>query len=134
VESIMQSGVKYLVPGLFLVPLLVLAGCSQEPPVAEPPAPPKVSQQANHQGKRDRHRGIQRLAGGQGPGRSPVARSRLREGHSLQGPASGKARRGELVKKGDPLFDLDPDEFQDQIVQAEQKVNVFKAQKVAAEK
>ncbi len=41
---------------------------------------------------------------------------------------------GDMVKKGQPLFDLDPAPFQAQVKQAEAEMKAFDAQKVAAEK
>jgi multidrug efflux pump subunit AcrA (membrane-fusion protein) len=41
---------------------------------------------------------------------------------------------GDLVKKGQPLFDIDPAPFQAQVKQAEAEMKAFDAQKVAAEK
>jgi RND family efflux transporter MFP subunit len=130
----MQPAVKRAFPGLFFVTLLVLAGCSEEPP-ASPPAPPKVTVSKpivkDNEVDYDEYNGWL-------VAKDPVeVRSRVRgfvkEIH-FKDPPQGKPAEGEIVKKGDPLFDLDPEPFQDEIVQAEQKVNVYKAQKVAAEK
>jgi RND family efflux transporter MFP subunit len=68
---------------------------------------------------------------------SVEVRSRLRgfvaEIH-FKDPPKGKPAEGEIVQKGEPLFDLDPDPFKDEILLAQHKVDVYKAQRAAAEK
>lgn len=130
----MQPGLKHLVPALCAVPLLALTGCAK-PAATQPAKPPNVtvSKPVTADGEIDYDEYNGWLVA-----KDPVeVRSRvkgfIKEIH-FKDPPKGKASEGELVKKGDPLFDLDPDPFQDEITQAEQKVKVYKAQKVAAEK
>jgi membrane fusion protein, multidrug efflux system len=130
----MQPGVKRRFSGPLLVALLASAGCTQKPPES-PPAPPMVTVSKPivrpNEIDYDEYNGWL-------VAKDPVEiRSRVRgfvkEIH-FKDPPKGKPAEGEIVKKGDLLFELEPDEFQDRIVEAEQKVEVFKAQRVAADK
>ena len=130
----MHPGVKSLFLTPVLVLFLVLSGCTSESPVSQP-APPKVtiSKPIVKGNEIDTD-----IYNGWLVAKDPVeVRSRLRgfvaEIH-FKDPPKGKPAEGEIVTKGDPLFDLDPDPFKDEILQAEHKVNVLKAQKEAAEK
>ena len=130
----MQPAIKHLVLGASLVPLLALIGCEPKPPES-PPAPPKVT--VSKPIVRPNEIDYDEFNGWL-VAKDPVEiRSRVRgfvkEIH-FKDPPKGKPAEGEIVKKGDLLFVLEPDEFQDRIVEAQQKVEVYKAQKVAAEK
>lgn len=131
----MHQGIPCLLAILFLGLLLALGGCSAEPPPPQAATPPAVVV-----GKpilRDNEVDYEEYTGWLVARDTVEVRSRVRgfikEIH-FKDPPQGKAAEGEIVEEGVPLFDLDPDEFNDQIVQAEQKVNVSRAQKVAAEK
>jgi RND family efflux transporter MFP subunit len=134
-ESIMQPGTRFLCASSFFVLVLLLAGCSSKQPNSESPEPPKVTVSKpivkENEVDTDEYNGWL-------VARDPVEiRSRVRgflkEIH-FKDPPKGKPAEGEIVKKGDLLFELDPDDFQDQIVLAEQKVKVAKAQREAADK
>jgi RND family efflux transporter MFP subunit len=130
----MQPGVKHLPAGLFFVLGLLLAGCSKEQPPSQP-EPPKVtvSKPIVKPDEIDTDEYNGRLEA-----KDPVqVRSKVRgfvQDIYFKDPAKDKPAEGDIVKKGVPLFDLDPEPFKDEIVRAEQKVNVYKAQKVAADK
>jgi RND family efflux transporter MFP subunit len=134
VESIMQPGVKSLFLGSFVVLPLVLAGCSSEPPASQP-KPPKVTVSKPivkpDEVDYDDYTGSL-VATDPVQVRSKV-RGFVKEIH-FKDPPKDKPAEGEIVRKGDPLFDLDPEPFQDEIVQAKEKVKVYEAQRVAAEK
>src|SRR5262245_36647058 len=130
----MRRGIKHLYLGIFVLGSLVLLGCTKEKPT-EAAAPPKVTVSKpivkNNEIDMDEYNGWL-------VAKDPVEiRSRVRgfvkEIH-FKDPAAGKPAEGELVKKGDPLFDLDPDPFKDEIEQAKAKSNVYKAQMAAAQK
>jgi membrane fusion protein, multidrug efflux system len=130
----MQPGVKLLVSGLAALLTLVLSGCDEQPAAGTPPLP-KVT--ISKPIVRDNELDFEEYNGWL-VAKNPVeVRSRVKgfiKTIHFKDPSAGKPAEGEIVKKGDPLFDLDPDPFQDEIVQSEQKVNVFAALKVAAEK
>ena len=130
----MLPGVRHFFSVLSLVLFLALSGCNSEPPAPQP-SPPKVTVSKpivkDNEIDYDEYNGWL-------VAKDPVEiRSRVRgfakEIH-FKDPPKGKPAEGEMVKTGDPLFDLDPDPFQDDIVRAKEKVNVYEAQKVAAEK
>src|SRR5262245_12680462 len=130
----MRRGIKHLYLGIFVLGSLVLLGCTKEKPT-EAAAPPKVTVSKpivkNNEIDMDEYNGWL-------VAKDPVEiRSRVRgfvKTIHFKDPPAGKPAEGEIVKKGNPLFDLDPDPFKDEIVQAEQRVKVYSAQKVAAEK
>ena len=130
----MQPGVKRLVSGLVIALSLALAGCNEEAP-AGTPAVPKVT--VSKPVVKDNEMDYEEYNGWL-VAKNPVEiRARVRgfvKTIQFKDPPEGKAAEGELVKAGDLLFELDPDPFRDAIVSAEQKVNVYAAQKVAAQK
>jgi RND family efflux transporter MFP subunit len=111
-----------------------LAGCKSEPPAAQT-SPPKVTVSKpivkDNEIDYDEYNGWL-------VAKDPVeVRSKVRgfvKSIHFKDPPEGKPAEGEIVKAGDPLFDLDPDPFQDEIVRAKEKVKVYDAQQVAAEK
>src|SRR5262245_40023410 len=114
----MHLGIKTLVPAPFVL-LLALTGCNSKAPDAKSSTPPKVTvaKPIVEDGMIDHDEYNGWLVA-----KDPVeVRSRVRgfvkEIH-FKDPPKGKPGEGELVKKGDPLFDLDPDPFQDEIAQA----------------
>lgn len=130
----MQPGVKFRASGLVLVLTLALTGCNEEPAAGTPPLP-KVT--ISKPILKDNEVDFEEYNGWL-VAKNPVeVRSRVKgfiKTIHFKDPPAGKPAEGEIVKKGDPLFDLEPDPFKDEIVQAEQKMNVYAAQKVAAEK
>jgi RND family efflux transporter MFP subunit len=133
-EPIMQPGVRRFLLSLPLVLLLAPAGCKSEPPAAQT-SPPKVTVSKpiikDNEIDYDEYNGWL-------VAKDPVeVRSKVRgfiKAIHFKNPPEGKPAEGEIVKAGDPLFDLDPDPFQDEIVRAKEKVKVYEAQQVAAEK
>ncbi len=129
----MQPHLKYLFSGLSVAVFLSVAGCHSDPS-APAPAPPKVS--VRHPEKRELT--DYEEFNGWLVAKDPVeVRSKVRGFVNVihfKDPPQGRPAEGEVVTKGTPLFDLDPEPFKDEIIKAEQKVNVNKAQKVAAEK
>jgi RND family efflux transporter MFP subunit len=133
-ESIMLPGVRRFLSSLPLVLLLAPAGCKSEPPAAQT-SPPKVS--VSKPIVKDSEIDYEPFNGNL-IAKDPVeVRSKVRgfvNKIHFKDPPEGKPAEGEIVKAGDPLFDLDPDPFQDEIVRAKEKVKVYEAQQVAAEK
>jgi RND family efflux transporter MFP subunit len=131
----MQPGVKLLLSGWVVALALALEGCNEEQTAGSPPAPQKVT--VSKPIVKDNEIDYEEYDGWL-VAKDPVeVRSRVRgfvkEIH-FKDPAKDKPAEGELVKAGDPLIDLEPDPFKDEIAQAEQRVNVYKALKVAADK
>src|SRR5262245_35494421 len=131
----MQSGAKYLCLGTFILLLLAVGGCISDKPAPSSPEPPKVTVSKpivkNNEIDTDEYNGWL-------VAKDPVEiRSRVKgfvKVIHFKDPPVGKAAEGEIVKKDDPLFDLDPDPFKDEIELAKAKANVYRAQKVAAQK
>src|SRR5262245_17136182 len=130
----MQPGVKLIICGMAVAFASFLAGCNEDPTASTPPLPKVTISKPivkDNEVDYDEYNGWL-------VAKNPVeVRSRVRgfvkEIH-FKNPPAGRAGEGEIIKKGDPLFDLEPDPFMDEIVQAQQKVKVFTAQKVAADK
>lgn len=121
----MQANVKPWFSGLLVVLLLVLVGCSSQPP-APPPEAPKVGVKPPEK----RELIDQETFNGWLEGSEKVeVRSRVR-GHIHKVHFTD----GQVVKKGDLLFELDPRPFEADLAQAKSKVKVYEAQKVAAGK
>lgn len=121
----MQPDAKHLFSGLFFILLLVLVGCSPEPPAPAPEAP-KVG--VKHPEKRELT--DQEIFNGWLDGSEKVeVRSRVR-GHIHKVHFTD----GQTVKKGQLLFELDPRPFEADLAVAKGKLKVYEAQKVAAEK
>src|SRR4051794_5000768 len=102
---------------------MALNGCDNAPPRAEPP-PPKVSVQHPELRKLvdyDRYNGWLRASD------SVDIRSRVR-GHLDKTLFSD----GDMVKKGQLLFELDPRPFQAEIGRASDQVKIYEAQLVAS--
>lgn len=114
---------------------LLVAGCNEEPPPAKPPEPPKVT--VSKPIVKDNELDTEEFNGWL-VAKDPVEiRSRVRgfvQTIHFKNPPTDKPGEGEFVKKGSPLYDLDSEPFKDEIVQAEQRVNIFRAQKTAADK
>lgn len=103
---------------------LILTGCAEQPQRLEPP-PPKVTVMKPT---------LQKLAdydefNGQLETKPVEVRARVR-GYIKK----VHFQDGQIVKKGDLLFELDPRPFEAQVKAAQAKLNIYKAQKVAAEK
>jgi RND family efflux transporter MFP subunit len=130
----MQLGIKHLLVSTSLATSLALVGCKEDKPAATA-EPPKVTVSKpivkNNEIDTDEYNGW--LV----PKDHVEIRSRVRgfiKTIHFKDPQAGKPAEGELVKKGDPLFDLDPEPFKDEITRAEEKANVFRAQMVAAQR
>jgi RND family efflux transporter MFP subunit len=130
----MHPGIRHIGLGVGVLLTVFLVGCTEEQQTGTPPLPKvTVSKPLVKDNEVDYDEFNGWLVA-----KNPVeVRSRVRgfvkEIH-FKNPPAGKSGEGEIVKKGDPLFDLEPDPFMDEIVQAQQKVKVFTAQKVAADK
>ena len=106
--------------------LLLSGGCSREPTSAAPKAPPKVT--VGHPEEReivDRDE----YNGWMAAPETVDVRARVR-GHIDK----VHFQDGDIVKKGDPLFTLDPRPFQADVDTAKAQLKVYEAQKVAADK
>jgi RND family efflux transporter MFP subunit len=101
-----------------------LAGCS--PPEALPPEPPKVG--VLHPEQRELT-DQETFNGWLDASKTVEVRSRVR-GHIKKVCFTD----GQMVGKGDPLFDLDPRPFDNDIARAKEKLKIFEAQRVAAQK
>jgi multidrug efflux system membrane fusion protein len=132
-ESSMRTIIHRLLPGVCLGSLIVMVGCKNE--TAAPPAsPPKVTVSKpivkNNVVDFEEYNGYL-IA------KDPVQiRSRVRgyvKTIHFKDPTGNGPGEGELVKKGDPLFDLDPEPFKDEIKRANDKTDVYKAQRVEAQ-
>lgn len=126
----MRQGITSLIPVLFLV----VVGCKSKPE-ATPPPPPRVTW--SEPIFKDDERDYDEYNGWLVAKHPVEVRSKVRgfvKKIHFKDPPKDKPGEGEIIAKDTPLFDLDPGPFQDAIVQAEQRVNVFKAQKVAADK
>jgi RND family efflux transporter MFP subunit len=102
-----------------------LAGCNNEPP-PQPPEAPKASVQ--HPVKRQLTESAE-FNGWMEAEQTVEVRARVR-GHIQK----VHFKDGQDVKKGDLLFELDPRPFETSIGRAKDKVRVYEAQKVAADK
>jgi multidrug efflux system membrane fusion protein len=128
----MRPGIKYPLFGLFPILLLILSGCTSEPPPQQPP-PPKVtwSKPIVKDDEVDEEEYNGWLVA-----KDPVEiRSRVRgfvKEIPFKDPGKDNPAAGEIVPKDYLLFELDEDEFNDQIVLAKEKKNVYEAQKTAA--
>lgn len=109
--------------GMIVLPMF--SGCS-ETPAAIPPEAPRVSVMHPEQRELTDH---EEFNGWMAADKMVEVRSRVR-GHITKVNFSD----GQYVKKGDLLFELDPRPFQAQIGQAEDKINVYAAQKEAADR
>jgi RND family efflux transporter MFP subunit len=105
--------------------VLAIAGCKEEqaPPA---PEPPKVS--VEHPQKRQLTESIE-YNGWMDAAETLEVRARVR-GHIQK----VHFKDGQIVNKGDLLFELDPRPFQANIDRQKDKVKVYEAQKVAADK
>ena len=111
---------------LLLVAALVLAGCSRTGGTAKSKEAPRVTvahpavrslvDEDDYNGWLEAYKTVE-------------VRARVR-GHITK----VCFKDGDMVTKGQPLFDLDPAPFQAQVKQAEAEMKAFDAQKVAAEK
>jgi RND family efflux transporter MFP subunit len=106
--------------------LFLSGGCSREPTSAAPKAPPKVT--VGHPEEReivdhDEYNGWLTAP------ETVDVRARVR-GHIDK----VHFQDGQIVKKGDPLFTLDPRPFQADVDGAKAQLKVYEAQKVAADK
>jgi RND family efflux transporter MFP subunit len=119
----MQPANKRLISGLGLIPWLLLAGCSSAPPPSEAP-PPKVTVRHPQQRKL---RDYDEYNGWLAPVQKVEVRSRVR-GHIRKVFFTD----GEIVKKDQLLFELDPEPFKAEIEAAKAKRNIYVAQKEAA--
>jgi RND family efflux transporter MFP subunit len=131
---IMQPAIRWVFPAFFLTQLLVLVGCSSEPPATEK-KPPTVTWSKPI--FNDKERDYDEFDGYLVPKHQVKVLSKVRgfvKEIYFKDPPENKPAEGEIVEEGDRLFDLDPEEFQDRIGLAKEKVNVYKAQKVAAKK
>jgi RND family efflux transporter MFP subunit len=115
----------YLAGPLFVALALCLAGCSSAPPAPSPEAP-KVT--VMHPVKRELTPEVP-FNGWLEADRTVDVRARVR-GHIVKVNFTD----GQIVEKGHVLFVLDPREFDAQVGRASDRVDVFKAQLVAAEK
>ncbi len=107
-----------------LIWFALLAGCS--PPEAIPPEPPKVGVLHPEQ----RELTDQEIFNGWLDASKTVeVRSRVR-GHIQKVHFTD----GQIIEKDKPLFDLDPRPFENDIARAKEKLKIFEAQRVAAEK
>jgi RND family efflux transporter MFP subunit len=130
----MQLRIKHLCFGTSLLGLLLLTGCKEEKAAATP-EPPKVT--ISKPIVRNNEIDTDEYNGWLVPKDRVEIRSRVRgfvKTVHFKDPPAGKPAEGELVKKGDPLFDLDPDPFKDEITRAQEKANVYRAQMVAAQR
>jgi RND family efflux transporter MFP subunit len=121
----MLSNIKPLFPGLSLLLFLGATGCSPEPVTAEPP-PPKVT--VAHPEQRELTDFVE-FNGWLGADETLEVRARVR-GHIHEVHFTD----GQMVKKGDLLFELDPRPFQASLGREQDKLKIYEAQKVAADK
>lgn len=117
-------------------PLLFLAaGCNEEPPAPKAAEPPKVT--VAKPIVRENEVDTEEFNGWLMARESVEIRSRVRgfvQTIHFKDPPAGKPGEGEFVTRGTPLYELDPEPFKDEIVQAEQRVTLFQAQREAAQK
>jgi RND family efflux transporter MFP subunit len=127
---------RYFLLLLLFSPLtLSVAGCNEEAATAKPPEPPKVtvSKPLVREGEIDTREYNGWLRAREAVHVRSQVRGFVKTIH-FKNPPQGKPAEGEFVKAGTPLFDLDPEPFKDALRKAEERVNVFVAQKNAAEK
>jgi RND family efflux transporter MFP subunit len=124
-EIAMHPNRKHLTGGAALAVLTALAGCGPE---AAPPAPeaPKVTVQRPQ--PRDLKEHVE-FNGWLAPDQVLEVRSRVR-GHIHKVHFTD----GQMVKKGDLLFELDPRPFQAEIDKVKDQVKIFEAKMFASEK
>jgi RND family efflux transporter MFP subunit len=116
----------YLIGIGILLPFVVaLTGCNSEAPSATPEAPKVTVQHPEARTLTD----YEEFNGWLAADQKVEVRSRVR-GHIKKVHFTD----GEIVKKGDLLFELDPRPFEADIGRDEDKLHVFEAQKVAADK
>src|SRR5262245_20076114 len=116
---------KYLSAGLFVAFFLGAAGCTHEPPAAPPEA---VKCSVAHPEKRELT-DYEEFNGWLAADKIVEVRGRVR-GHIYKVHFTN----GQIVKEGDPLFDLDPRPFEAEIEKQKDRKKIFEAQKVAADK
>jgi RND family efflux transporter MFP subunit len=100
-------------------------GCGAEPPAAAPD-PPRVTVMHPEQRELTDH---EEFNGWMAADKSVEVRSRVK-GHIKKIYFTD----GQYVKKGDPLFELDPRPFQAEIDRASNNLKIYEAQKTAADK
>jgi len=108
-----------------VIQLLSVSGCVESVPAGSPP-PPKVSVMYPQQREMADH---EEFNGWMAADKSVEVRARVR-GHIQKVSFTD----GQYVKKGDLLFELDPRPFQAEIGRAQDKIRVYEAQKVAADR
>jgi RND family efflux transporter MFP subunit len=121
----MRPFTKSLIAGLSVGFILTAAGCPPEHPEAPPEA---VKCAVRHPEKRELT-DYEQFNGQLEPSKVVEVRARVR-GHI----AKVHFKDGDIVKDGDPLFDLDPQPFQTEIDKQNDRKKIYEAQKVAAEK
>ena len=121
----MQAHFKQSILGLAIPLLLAIVGCSAAPAPVRDEAPkitvahPEKRQLTDHE----------EFSGWLNADKKVEVRSRVR-GHIAKVNFSD----GEIVSKGKILFELDPRPFEANVRQAEAKLKIYEAQRVAAEK
>jgi multidrug efflux system membrane fusion protein len=111
--------------GMLLPSAVALTGCNSEPPVAAPEAPKVTVQHPEARTLTD----YEEFNGWLAPDKRVEVRARVR-GHINKVHFTD----GQIVKKGELLFELDPRPYEADIGRDKDKLRVFEAQKVAADK
>lgn len=115
---------KYRI-GMLLPLTVALTGCNSEPPVADPEAPKVTVQHPEARTLTD----YEEFNGWLAADKRVEVRARVR-GHIKKVHFTD----GQIVKKDDLLFELDPRPFEADIGRDKDKLRVYEAQKVAADK
>jgi RND family efflux transporter MFP subunit len=121
----MQTRVSRLLHFFTIVIFPLIVGCASEPATIAPEAP-KVTVMRPVQRELSDH---EEFNGWMAADQTVEVRSRVR-GHIHKVYFTD----GAYVKKGDPLFELDPRPFQAEIGKARDNLRIFEAQKTAADK
>jgi len=121
----MKAHLEYLGRTICFVILLSLIGCTSEPPPPTPEAAKVSVQHPAHRTLTD----YEEFNGWMAPDQKVEVRARVR-GHIKKIHFTD----GQIVKKGALLFELDPRPFEADVGRDKDKLRVFEAQKIAADK
>lgn len=121
----MKAHLEHLGRAICLVIILSLIGCTSEPP---PPVPEAAKVSVQHPEPRTLT-DYEEFNGWMAPDQKVEVRARVR-GHIKKIHFTD----GQIVKKGALLFELDPRPFEADIGRDKDKLRVFEAQKIAADK